>query len=233
MIGGVLSVIAIYLLVNLALLAVLPIATLAGQAFAAGTVAGVIFGVWGDPVFRTITIVSMLSALNSNHLMASRVLFAMSRDGLVTRKAAIVNEGGTPTMALLASTVVAVVFVVVRTHVRACDHRARVLLCRELRAVVHLGVRVAETRAGEAAAVPRVGLSVDDSARPGGLDCVSDWCDRQRPGQQSDRAGRARRELSGVSGDEIRHVARTLERARTTFDGRLSFRLPPHGQRSA
>ena len=112
MIGGVLSVIAIYLLVNLALLAVLPIATLAGQAFAAGTVAGVIFGVWGDPVFRTITIVSMLSALNSNHLMASRVLFAMSRDGLVTRKAAIVNEGGTPTMALLASTLVAVIFVV-------------------------------------------------------------------------------------------------------------------------
>ena len=111
MIGGVLSVIAIYLLVNLALLAVLPIATLAGQTFAAGTVAGVIFGVWGDPVFRTLTIVSMLSALNSNHLMASRVLFAMSRDGLVTRKVAIVNEGGTPTMALLASAIVAVIFV--------------------------------------------------------------------------------------------------------------------------
>jgi basic amino acid/polyamine antiporter, APA family len=111
MIGGVLSVIAIYLLVNLALLAVLPMSTLAGQTFAAGTVAGVIFGLWGDPVFRTITIVSMLSALNSNHLMASRVLFAMSRDGLVTRKVAIVNEGGTPTMALLASTVVAVIFV--------------------------------------------------------------------------------------------------------------------------
>lgn len=111
MIGGVLSVIAIYLLVNLALLAVLPIATLAGQTFAAGTVAGVIFGVWGDPVFRTLTIVSMLSALNSNHLMASRVLFAMSRDGLVTRRVAIVNEGGTPTMALLASAIVAVIFV--------------------------------------------------------------------------------------------------------------------------
>ena len=111
MIGGVLSVIAIYLLVNLALLAVLPMSTLAGQTFAAGTVAGVIFGAWGDPVFRTLTIVSMLSALNSNHLMASRVLFAMSRDGLVTRKAAIVNEGGTPTLTLLASTIVAVIFV--------------------------------------------------------------------------------------------------------------------------
>jgi APA family basic amino acid/polyamine antiporter len=112
MIGGVASVIGIYLLVNLALLAVLPVSRIAGEAFAAGTVAGVIFGVWGDPVFRTLTIVSMLSAVNSNQLMASRVLFAMSRDGLVTTKAAAVNAGGTPTMALLASTVVAVIFVV-------------------------------------------------------------------------------------------------------------------------
>ena len=112
MIGGVASVIAIYLLVNVAVLAVLSMTQLAGQQFAAGAVAGVIFGAWGDPVFRTLTIVSMLSALNSNHLMASRVLFAMSRDGLLTTKAAIVNEGGTPTMALLASAVVAVIFVV-------------------------------------------------------------------------------------------------------------------------
>jgi APA family basic amino acid/polyamine antiporter len=111
MIGGVLSVIAIYLLVNLAMLAVLPVSAMAGEAFVAGTVAGVIFGAWGDPVFRTLTIISMLSAVNSNHLMASRVLFAMSRDGLVTRAASVVNAGGTPTMALLASTVVAIIFV--------------------------------------------------------------------------------------------------------------------------
>jgi APA family basic amino acid/polyamine antiporter len=58
-----------------------------------------------------LTIISMLSAVNSNHLMASRVLFAMSRDGLVTRQISVVNEGGTPTMALLASTIVSVVFV--------------------------------------------------------------------------------------------------------------------------
>jgi APA family basic amino acid/polyamine antiporter len=111
MIGGVLSVIAIYLLVNLAFLAVLPASRIAGEAFAAGTAAGVIFGAWGDPVFRVLTIVSMLSAVNSNHLMASRVLFAMSRDGMVTRHLSAVNEGGTPTMALLASTIVAVIFV--------------------------------------------------------------------------------------------------------------------------
>ena len=111
LVGGVLSIIAIYLLVNLALLFVLPAAALAGEAFAAGTVAGVLFGAWGDPVFRTIVIVSMLSGINSNQLMATRVLFAMSRDGLLTRTGAIVNDGGTPTIALLVSSVVAVLFI--------------------------------------------------------------------------------------------------------------------------
>jgi APA family basic amino acid/polyamine antiporter len=111
-VGGVLAVIAIYLLVNLSFLFVLPVPTLAGETVAAGAVAAVLFGPWGDPVIRTLTIVSMLSAINSNHLMASRVLFAMSRDRLLTAKAAVVNEGGTPTMALLVSTIVALVFIV-------------------------------------------------------------------------------------------------------------------------
>jgi APA family basic amino acid/polyamine antiporter len=112
LIGGVLSVIVIYLLVNLAMLSVLPIGAMAGQLFVAGAVADVVFGAWGDPVFRILTIVSMLSAVNANHLMTSRVLFAMSRDGLLTTKATAVNEGGTPTVALLASTAVAVLFIV-------------------------------------------------------------------------------------------------------------------------
>jgi APA family basic amino acid/polyamine antiporter len=111
LIGGVLAVIAIYLLVNLAMLAVLPIGAMAGRQFAAGAVASVLFGAWGDPVFRVLTIVSLLSAVNANHLMASRVLFAMSRDGLLTQEATAVNDGGTPTVALLASTAVAVLFI--------------------------------------------------------------------------------------------------------------------------
>ncbi|MGH9905996.1 MAG: APC family permease, partial [Pyrinomonadaceae bacterium] len=110
--GGVLSVIAIYLLVNLALLYVLPTSKIAGQDFAAGVAAETIFGRYGDTVFRTLTIISMLSAVNALHLMATRVLFAMSRDGLFTRVAASVNPGGTPAVALLMSTVVAVLFIV-------------------------------------------------------------------------------------------------------------------------
>jgi len=109
--GGVLSIIAIYLLVNIAILYVLPISTVAGEQFAAGAAAGAIFGQYGDPVFRILTILSMLSAINADHLMASRVLFAMSRDGLVTHRAATVNEGGTPTVALALSAAIAVLFI--------------------------------------------------------------------------------------------------------------------------
>lgn len=110
--GGVLAITAIYLLVNLALLYVLPITQIAGKEFAAGEAATVIFGRYGDTIFRCLTIVSMLSGINALHLMATRVVFAMSRDGLFTKKAAVVNEGGTPTVSLFLSALVALLFIV-------------------------------------------------------------------------------------------------------------------------
>ena len=53
----------------------------------------------------------MLSGINAYHLMATRVLFAMSRDGLFATRAATVNKGGTPTVALFFSATVAVIFI--------------------------------------------------------------------------------------------------------------------------
>ena len=110
--GGVLSVIAIYLLLNLAILYVIPISKIAGRDFAVGVAAAAVFGKYGDSVFRTLTIISMLSAINACLLMATRVLFAMSRNGLFVRQAATVNDGGTPQFALLLSGAVAVLFIV-------------------------------------------------------------------------------------------------------------------------
>jgi APA family basic amino acid/polyamine antiporter len=112
MLGGVLLVILIYLLVNLALLYVLPISEIAGQDFAAGVAAQAVFGRHGRTIFLTLTILSMLSAINAYHLMSTRVLFAISRDGLFTEKASVVNKGGTPTVALFMSAAVAVLFIV-------------------------------------------------------------------------------------------------------------------------
>lgn len=110
--GGVLLITTIYLLVNISLLYVLPISQIAGKEFAAGEAANVIFGAHGDTIFRCLTIASMLSAINALHLMATRVVFAMSRDGLFSTKAAVVNEGGTPTVSLLLSTLVSLLFIV-------------------------------------------------------------------------------------------------------------------------
>jgi basic amino acid/polyamine antiporter, APA family len=112
LLGGVLTIMAIYLLVNITLLYVLPISSIAGKEFPAGEAANVIFGRYGDTVFRCLTIVSMLSAINALHLMATRVIFAMSRDGLFSERAAVVNLGGTPTVSLFLSAAVAVLFIV-------------------------------------------------------------------------------------------------------------------------
>lgn len=109
--GGVLAVIAIYMLVNLAVLYVLPISQIAGSDLAVGAAANSVFGAHGDTIIRALTIVSMLSAINACQLMASRVLFAMSRDNLVSPRAARVNTGGTPIITLLVSTIVAVLFI--------------------------------------------------------------------------------------------------------------------------
>ena len=112
LLNGVLTITAIYLLVNVALLYVLPMTQIAGKEFAAGEAANVIFGVHGDTIFRCLTIVSMLSGINALHLMATRVIFAMSRDGLFTKRAAVVNQGGTPTVALALSLFVALMFII-------------------------------------------------------------------------------------------------------------------------
>jgi len=109
--GSVLSIMGIYLLLNLIALYILPMNELAGNTFVLGTVADRVFGSLGDPIIRSIMVVSMLSCLNANQLFCSRILYAMSCDGLFFRQAAKVNAGGTPTVALLLSTIVGIIFV--------------------------------------------------------------------------------------------------------------------------
>ena len=109
--GGVLSVMGIYVLLNAALVYVLPIGRIAGNNFALGAAAELIFGARGDTIIRAVMVASMMSGINAYHLMATRVLYAMSRDGLFTSAAARVNPGGTPTISLFASAAVAVVMI--------------------------------------------------------------------------------------------------------------------------
>jgi basic amino acid/polyamine antiporter, APA family len=109
--GSVFSVMGIYLLINAAVLYILPIDQIAGNNFALGTVANLIFGRLGDPIIRSIMLISLISCINANQLFCSRTLFAMSSDRLFFRFGSKVNAGGTPTISLLLSTIVAIVFI--------------------------------------------------------------------------------------------------------------------------
>jgi basic amino acid/polyamine antiporter, APA family len=99
-IGTILACIAIYILVNLALLHVLPMNRLAASTVPAADAATVILGDWGGQFILILAMVSAISCLNASLLLAPRIAFGMARDGLQPRWIASVNAGGTPTAAL-------------------------------------------------------------------------------------------------------------------------------------
>jgi APA family basic amino acid/polyamine antiporter len=111
MIGGVLLIAGLYLLVNVALLQVLPPAAMAGQSLAAGAATARIFGPTGDIVIRAVAIISLVSGINAYQLMASRIPLAMGREGLLPPRFVHVNAGGTPTLGLALSTLAALIFI--------------------------------------------------------------------------------------------------------------------------
>ena len=115
MAGGVLAVIAIYLLLNLAFLHVLPLGRMVGEELVAATAAREIFGANGDRVVRAVLIVSLVSAANAILLMGSRLPYGLSRDGLIWRGLSGVNPGGTPIASLGLSVLVTAVLLLTGT----------------------------------------------------------------------------------------------------------------------
>ena len=111
MVGGVVSVIAVYLLVNLALLAVLPIAELAKSTLPGADAAAVMAGERGKQIITVLSVISLLPLLNAILMIGTRILYAMGRDGLVSPRTASVNPGGTPDVATLVTTGAAVVLI--------------------------------------------------------------------------------------------------------------------------
>jgi APA family basic amino acid/polyamine antiporter len=110
--GSLFSIVLIYLLVNAAVLYVLPMQEIAGNNFSLGLAAERVFGHHSDFIFRSIMVLALFSSLNALHLMAARVIYAMSRDGLFFGAVSRVNKGGTPTVGLLLSAIVGVAFAI-------------------------------------------------------------------------------------------------------------------------
>ena len=118
MIGGVAAVIVVYLLVNVALLIVLPLGDLARSTLPAADAAQILLGERGRIVITILSIVSLPPMLNAILMIGTRILFAMGRDGLLSRRTASVTSGGTPATAMLATTVVALGLIATGTFQR-------------------------------------------------------------------------------------------------------------------
>jgi APA family basic amino acid/polyamine antiporter len=108
MFGGLALVAGIYLLLNAAFLRALGPAGLAASKFAAADAAKLIFGRASEIVISIVGVVILLTLLNSVLMSSTRILFALSRDGLFWRRTASVAENGTPRPALALATLVAV-----------------------------------------------------------------------------------------------------------------------------
>lgn len=100
MISGVLVIIAIYLLVNLAILYIMPLDVLATSKLAAADAVKMIFGEGSAKIVTIFLTLSIFGILNAQIMFSPRVIYSMSRDGLFFKQAQQVNSGGTPSVAM-------------------------------------------------------------------------------------------------------------------------------------
>ena len=100
LIGGTLLVAAMYVIINVAILRVLPMPVLAASLLPATDAARVVLPRGGATLVTIISLTTVLSLVNATLMMAPRILLAVGRDGFFTKKAAVVSESGTPRLAL-------------------------------------------------------------------------------------------------------------------------------------
>jgi basic amino acid/polyamine antiporter, APA family len=113
--GGVLLVVVMYLLVNLALIYVLPASQMAASKLAAADAMQVVFGARGGQIVTALALLSIVGIVNAVLMFTPRTLYALGRDGLFTTTAVVVNEGGTPIVALAVTMLVAVILIMMGT----------------------------------------------------------------------------------------------------------------------
>jgi basic amino acid/polyamine antiporter, APA family len=112
---GVLLVIGIYLLVNLALLYVLSLPQMAASKLAAADAMQVVFGARSGQIVSALVLLSIVAVVNAVLMFTPRTLYALGRDGLFSSKALVVNEGGTPVVALAVTALLAAILITLGT----------------------------------------------------------------------------------------------------------------------
>jgi len=106
---GVLLVIGIYLAVNAALLHLLSPAELGASKLAAADALATVYGPPSRIAVAVVALVASLGVLNVSTLLAPRILFSMSRDGLFVSSGTYVTRQGVPLAGMWMSTAGAIV----------------------------------------------------------------------------------------------------------------------------
>lgn len=122
LIYGTLIIIALYLLANVAYLAVLPVEEIRHSKLVAADVADRLMGAAGVAFVSVAVMISTFGTLNGSVMTGSRVLFAMAADGLLFKPIAIVDRRfQTPSVAIWLGATLGVVFVLVGTFEQLAD----------------------------------------------------------------------------------------------------------------
>jgi len=122
LIGGTLAVIVMYLLANVAYLAVLPVEQIRVSRLVAADVAQQVMGAGGAVFVAATVVLSTFGTLNGSLLTSPRIFFAMAADKLLLRRIAAVHPRyGTPSAAIVLSAVLGICFVLLRTFEQLAD----------------------------------------------------------------------------------------------------------------
>jgi APA family basic amino acid/polyamine antiporter len=113
---GIISVTALYLIVNLALLHVLSPAEMASSKLPAADAARSVLGHAGDVALTCFGILSVAAITNLYVMRSARVSFAMARQGHLPARLSCVAPSGTPRAALAASVLFAALFASTGTY---------------------------------------------------------------------------------------------------------------------
>jgi basic amino acid/polyamine antiporter, APA family len=122
LIGGVLVVIAAYLLINAAYLRALPLPQLAASKSVAADAAGAVFGRAGASLAGALVMLSVFGTLNGSILSCPRVFFAMAEDNLFFRTVGRIHPRfETPYVAISFITVLAVAYALLRDFMQLAE----------------------------------------------------------------------------------------------------------------
>ncbi|MGD2124172.1 MAG: amino acid permease, partial [Gemmatimonadota bacterium] len=114
--GGIASVLLVYLLTNAAFLYVLPIQAMAASDMVAADAARASLGPWGGTLISLVVVVATFGAVQAAMMFNPRIFYAMARDGLLFSPIGEVHSRFlTPHMATLFTALLGVVYVMSRS----------------------------------------------------------------------------------------------------------------------